>query len=234
MNRAEFVDNLRKVYDLMSALSRKNNGDVLRMRHKELGKEIVLRCYSEPVAVYEELKSYRHPNISEIYDVVMLDDGQVIFEEYIDGLTVADILKNGNYTYRGAKRILFGVCSALEFLHSNNIIHRDIKPENIMIDKSGTVKLIDFNASRRFDYSKKTDTEVLGTVGYAPPEQHGISQSDATADIYALGVLLNVMLTGCHPSERLAKGKAGKVVLKCTQINPNSRFQNVNKLIEAL
>ena len=75
-----------------------------------------------------------------------------------------------------------------------------------MISNDGTVKLIDFNASRRVTEGKRSDTVNLGTVGYAPPEQYGVAQSDPRSDIYALGVLLNVMLTGRHPSDRLAPG----------------------------
>lgn len=115
-------------------------------------------------------------------------------------------------------------------LHANGFVHRDIKPENIMITNNGTVKLIDFNASRIYDKNKSSDTISLGTIGYASPEQLGINQSDARTNIYALGVLLNVMLTGEHPSKRLAKSRAGKIVLKCTQINPNKRFFQQNSL----
>ena len=104
----------------------------------------------------------------------------------------------------------------------------------VIIEKNGRVVLVDFNASRVYAPETSADTVVLGTLGYAPPEQFGISQSDEKSDIYAVGVLLNVMLTGKHPSEALAKGKAGKIVLKCTQIDPQSRFKSVEKLIEAL
>ena len=234
MTRVQFVEEVRKQYDLMSLLSRKNDGEVLHLRHKTLERDVVIRCYETPIPAYDFLKTVQHPNIPVVYDTVLLDDGQAVFEEFVDGMTVADILKNGNYTYRGAKKLMCEVCAALCFLHHNNIIHRDIKPENIIVCDSGAVKLVDFNASRRFDAVKRTDTEVLGTVGYAPPEQQGIAQSGDKADIYALGVLLNVMLTGKHPSEALAKGKAGKIVLKCTQIDPKSRFLSVERLIEAL
>lgn len=234
MNRKEFIASIREYYDIVATLSRKNDGEVLRLCHKNFSKEIVLRCYELPCEAYNLIKSVYHPNLPEVYDTLMLEDGQAVFEEYIDGMTVADILKSGTYSYRGAKRVLYEVCNGLNFLHSMNIIHRDIKPENVIISESGEVKLIDLNASRKFNSNKSNDTEVLGTVGYAAPEQQGIAQSDCTADIYSLGVLLNVMLTGKHPSEQLAKGKAGKIILKCTQIDPKSRFKTVEKLVEAL
>ena len=115
-------------------------------------------------------------------------------------------------------------------LHANGFVHRDIKPENIMITNNGTVKLIDFNASRIYDKNKSSDTISLGTIGYASPEQLGINQSDARTDIYALGVLMNVMLTGKPPEIKLYNGKLKKVIVKCTQTIPDNRYKNVKEL----
>ena len=169
-----------------------------------------------------------------MYDVINLEDGQILLEEYISGLTVAEFLECDTYTYRSAKKVLYGVCSAVGYLHSQGIVHRDIKPENILISQDGTVKLFDLDASRQVVSGVRKDTEVLGTIGYAPPEQFGLSQSDARSDIYAIGVLLNVMLTGEHPSCKLAKGKAGRIVKKCTMIDPDSRYPTAEKLLQAL
>ena len=78
------------------------------------------------------------------------------------------------------------------------------------------------------------DTQILGTTGFAAPEQYGLSQSDIRTDIYALGVLINVMLTGEHPSKKLAEGKMGRIVDRCTHVNPQRRYKNVLRLMEAL
>lgn len=74
----------------------------------------------------------------------------------------------------------------------------------------------------------------MGTVGYASPEQLGFAQSDCRTDIYALGVLLNAMITGKHPSKQSAKGKIGNIVQKCTNVTPNLRYQSAEKLANAL
>lgn len=74
----------------------------------------------------------------------------------------------------------------------------------------------------------------MGTVGYASPEQLGLSQTDARTDIYASGVLCNVMLTGQHPSVTIAPGKAGRIVRKCTAVNPDERYQTAAELRSAL
>jgi serine/threonine protein kinase len=142
-------------------------------------------------------------------------------------------LETGTYRPRGAKKVMAGVCNGLTVLHDRGIIHRDVKPENVVIDTQGRVVLIDLNASRIIGPSSK-DTVIMGTVGYASPEQLGLSQSDARTDLYAAGVLLNVMLTGKHPTQGYAKGHAGAVVRKCTALNPEDRYQSARKLYHAL
>ncbi len=232
MTREEYINKVFDTYRLIKVLSDKNGCKVMRLRHKTLDKDIILRSFPQAVKVYEILCGIKQENLPIVYDTVNLEDGQIVIEEFIDGVTVADILETGLYRYIGAKRVIVGVCSALSVLHQRGIIHRDIKPENIIIDKNGRVVLIDFNISRKMSDNIK-DTVIMGTVGYASPEL-GITQSDPRADIYALGVLLNVMLTGKQPCERLAKGKAGKIVSKCTNVNPDQRYQSVENLIDAL
>lgn len=230
----EYLNGLKDYYSLVRTLSDKNGALVALLKHKGTGKKLVVRKYPHFIEAYDFLKEISFESLPLIYDAVHFDDGQLVFEEYIDGITVADVIENGHYTYAGAKNVITEVCNALSLLHANGFIHRDIKPENIMINNGGQVKLIDFNASRKISLYAQKDTVQIGTIGYAPPEQLGIAQSNTQTDIYALGVLLNVMLTGVHPSKELAKGRAGKIVLKCTQIDPKSRIQSVNKLLSII
>ena len=194
---------------------------------------MVLRSCPKHLDAYEILCAIRCENLPEIYDAIDVDDGQIILEEHIDGITVAEVMQTGKYRCRGAKKVLWGVCNALTVLHSRGIVHRDVKPENVLVSKSGRVVLIDFNASRKETAASK-DTVIMGTVGYASPEQLGLSQTDARTDIYAAGVLYNVMLTGKHPTEVFARGKAGRIIRKCTALNPEDRYQSAEKLALAL
>lgn len=233
MTREEYIENILKTYNLISVLADKNDCKVMHIRHKELQKDLVLHSVKKPMQIYDYLCSISFVGLVNVFDVKTLDDGQVVLEEFIDGLTIAQVMETGLYKYSGAKKVLKLLCQSLTLLHKKGFVHRDIKPENIMIDNNGRVVLIDFNASRKVTVASK-DTEVMGTVGYASPEQLGVSQTDARTDIYALGVLLNVMMTGKHPSEELAKGRAGRIVRKCTNVNPNDRFKSVEKLSKAL
>ena len=232
--RNELLRFLCAVYDPVSTLSEKNGKTALVMRNKTLGREMVTRSLPEELPVYDFLCLHRQKNLLEVRDVLKAGDGVIVLEEYIRGVSVAEVLKNGLYTYKGAAKVLLALCDALEILHENGFIHRDIKPGNVMISDEGVVKLVDFDASRQFDAGKERDTTHLGTVGYAAPEQYGVMQSGPRSDIYALGVLLNVMLTGCHPSRQLAPGKAGRIVVRCTQINPSLRFESVEELRKKL
>lgn len=233
MTREQYLQDLFATYSLVSVLSDKNDCKTMRLRHNQIQKDIVVHSLPKRVAAYEELRKIRCENLPEIYDATELSDGQIVLEEYIDGITVANVMESGKYHPSGARKILKAVCNALTVLHERNIVHRDIKPENIMIDKHGRVVLIDFNISRRTS-SANHDTVIMGTLGYASPEQFGVTQSDARTDIYSAGILLNVMITGKHPSEKLARGRTGKIVRKCTGVNPNERYQSAEKLANAL
>ena len=108
--------------------------------------------------------------------------------------------------------------AGLGALHRCSLVHRDINANNILITTDGNVKIIDYGIVRLFDKSKSTDTVILGTPGYAAPEQFGFTQSDSRTDIYALGVLMNVMMTGRLPSEDTARGGISRIIEKCVMI----------------
>lgn len=129
----------------------------------------------------------------------------------------------------GCPCLIFVVAS----LPHMSIVHRDVKPDNVIIRGTEAV-LIDFDASRIYKNENREDTQILGTTGFAAPEQYGLSQSDGRADIYALGVLLNIMLTGEHPSRKLASGRMGRIVQRCTMVNPEKRYKNILHLMEVL
>ena len=203
-------------------------------RHKQTRQLlVVIRSENRNDSVYRRLLSVQHPHLPAIYDVVSTPESLTVLEEYIEGETLADYMANHTLSKKSAYRYMRQICDAVSLLHKKGIIHRDIKPANIMLQNE-TVTLIDFGIARIIQEGRNHDTMALGSVGYAAPEQFGFSQTCETADIYALGVLLNEMLTGHHPTEKIAPGYAGKIIRKCLQIEPARRYKNVEQLIRSI
>lgn len=221
---------IKEHYQFVRLLKRTDKTEICVYRHKELGRQIVKRTLYGSAEVYSVLRTLSHPNIANVYDVVCDGTKITVLEEYVDGQTVADYLQTGLYSPSGVRKVISSLCDALDLLHSHQIIHKDIKPENVMIDSNGNVKLIDFDAARLYKPYQSKDTQAIGTMGYAAPEQYGINQTDERTDIYAMGILMNVMLTGQPPEIRLCRGRLKRIVIKCTQTIPDNRYQNVKEL----
>lgn len=203
------------------------------LRHKKTGKLFIFRRFSGSGEVYRKLLRYSCRNLPEILETAEQDGQVLVLEEFIQGDTLDFLLKASRFSPGQTRDISIQLCQALRVLHAIGAVHRDIKPENVILRDREAV-LIDFDAARLHKPSRETDTVVLGTTGFAAPEQYGLSQSDARADIYSLGVLMNVMLTGEHPSRKLASGRLGRVVQRCTQVNPEKRYRSVIHLMEAI
>lgn len=225
---------LREQYSVVKVYKNTDEKSIVLLRHKDLQKDIICRKFKGSGEAYKVLTGITHPSIPQVYEVARDGEKAIVLEEFIRGTTVADILMNGLFNERGVKKIIGDVCDALGVIHSRGIVHRDIKPENIMITDEGRVKLIDYDASRLFKCGQSRDTQVIGTTGYAAPEQFGLAQSDERTDIFAVGVLMNVMLTGEHPAQKLYRGKLSKVIEKCIQLDPDKRYSDARELKKAL
>ena len=201
-----------------------------------LQRQMILKILPrQNLPVLKDIMKIKHPNLMEIYDV--MDDGincnclcEFVFGNNLDKIV---------YTKMGvdpkiAEKWMVQLCNGVETLHQKNIIHRDITPNNVMIDYEGNIKLIDFNISREKKQNASRDTTVMGTAGYASPEQFGFTQTGFGADIYAMGVLLNFMLTGKMPNEKLCSGKYASIVKNATQIKEEDRYSNVYQMELAL
>jgi serine/threonine-protein kinase len=139
-----------------------------------------------------------HPNIVGVYDVFEQDGAAYLVLEYIDGETLADALNRGQAPDAASGvKILRALASALDYTHSRGVVHRDIKPANIMIDKSGTPKIMDFGIARIADARTTTPTGmVMGTIEYMSPEQIKGEAVDGRSDQFALAALAYRMLAG--------------------------------------
>ena len=214
-------------------LRQSSRGSLRLLRHQATGRRFILRHYTGNAEVYGRLLHCTCQNLPEIYEVASREEENLVLEEFIQGDNLGDLLRDALFTPEETRSIVTQVCRALWVLHDLAAVHRDVKPENIILRGSEAV-LIDFDAARLHKPEHKADTQVLGTTGFAAPEQYGLSQSDTRTDIYATGILINVMLTGEHPSKKLAEGRMGRIVTRCTQVNPKKRYQSVLQLMEAL
>ncbi|MED9887691.1 MAG: serine/threonine-protein kinase [Oscillospiraceae bacterium] len=220
-------------YDTLHVLKRSPRGTVSVVRHKKSGTRYVFRRYSGSGEVYRRLLPVLCPHLPQIMEAAEQDGQTAVLEEYVQGDTLAELLTGAKLTEKEARQVTMQLCQALHVLHSMGAVHRDVKPENVILRGSDAV-LIDFDAARIYKDESESDTQVLGTTGFAAPEQYGIFQSDERADIFSLGVLLNIMLTGKHPSREMAAGKMGRIVRKCTMTAPEQRYQSARALMEVL
>lgn len=228
-----FLEAVTTEYDTLHVLKRSPRGTVSVVRHKKSGTRYVFRRYSGSGEVYRRLLPVLCPHLPQIMEAAEQDGQTAVLEEYVQGDTLAELLMGARLTEREARQVTMQLCQALHVLHSMGAVHRDIKPENVILRGSDAV-LIDFDAARIYKDESESDTQVLGTTGFAAPEQYGIFQSDERADIFSLGVLLNIMLTGKHPSREMTAGKMGRIVRKCTMTAPEQRYQSARALMEVL
>lgn len=150
--------------------------------------------------------------------------------EYIEGVSLSDLVNDSPLSQSVAKEYMLQLLDATELMHKFKIVHRDIKPENIIVTNDGIIKLIDFDISRKIITSKNCDTHLLGTAGYAAPEQYGFTQTDERSDIYAIGIVYNFMLTGKAPLEKSIFGETGKIISKCTRLDKEYRYKSIERL----
>lgn len=226
-------DALQREYETLHTFKETQRSTVRLICHRGTGRRFILRRFTGNADVYRRLMDRTCAGLPMIFEVAEGPEDALVLEEYIQGDTLHMLLQGGVLSRKDARRTTIQVCRALWALHSMGAVQRDVKPENVILRGREAV-LIDFDAARFHKPSVGKDTQILGTVGFAAPEQYGLSQSDARADIYSVGVLLNVMLTGKHPSKCIAPGQLGRVVERCTRVNPEKRYKDVLHLMAAL
>ncbi len=195
------------------------------------------------------LWALNHPNLPALTGFFFQNQRYFLVMEYIDGNTLEELLERNRapFTERRVLGWARQLCDVLEYLHSQRppIIFRDFKPGNIMFTRNGQIKLIDFGIARFFRSTSSQDTQVLGTPGYAPPEQYGKSQTDERSDIYALGMTLFHLLTNTLSEKGFGlddvrsvnpriSPMVARALEKATRIDPNERYENVAAFRRAL
>lgn len=193
---------VRSEYDTLTLIKKSERGEVSLIRHRDSGTRYIFRYFYGSSEVYRKLLSVSCPNLPKIMEVGEKDGRTVLLEEYVQGDTLSEILQGGLVSTAQAKKICRQLCSALWVIHSMGVVHRDVKPDNVMIRGKEAV-LIDFDASRIYKNANQEDTQILGTTGFAAPEQYGLSQSDGRA-----GYLCARCLTEYYADRRASIKKA--------------------------
>lgn len=216
---------------------------VKEIRKKGSGKndEIVVNSL---LAEANMMKRLDHPALPRIVDII--DNGITIYVvmDYIEGESLDKIL---NEYGAQSEELVIGwakqLCDALSYLHLQkpSIIYRDMKPANVMLKPEGNIKIIDFGIAREYKEQNLADTTVLGTKGYAPPEQYS-GQTDPRSDIFALGMTMHHLLTGIDPrngepyapvrqwNPELSEG-IEMIIDKCVQPAVENRYQSCEDLL---
>lgn len=198
----------------------------------------------------EMLARLSHPNLPAVTDFFSQDGKQYLVMEMVQGKTLAEVMAtrqapcNEGQTLQWAEQL----CHVLQYLHAQDppIIFRDLKPGNIMLEDTGLIKLIDFGIARHFKPGRAKDTLVMGTPGYAAPEQYGHGQTDARSDVYSLGVTLHHLLTRYDPGltpfnlppvrvlNPAVSPRVEAVIQRATRTNPHERYQSIAEMRRAL
>ena len=182
-----------------------------------------------------------HEKVVKLIDFFVEDHRGYLVLEHIEGQNLRDATRGNPMSEKTAIKLAMEMCDVLEYLHSKNVLHRDFTPDNLILEKGGSIKLIDFNVAQTHN-SGMTGT-VVGKHAYVPPEQFR-GKPTTRSDIYAMGCTLYHLLIGKDPqpittsdvsSERPdVSTEFATIIKRCTALKEEHRFQDINELREAL
>jgi eukaryotic-like serine/threonine-protein kinase len=270
-------DNSRTIvndrYEIVKRIGRGGMAEIFQARDILLDRPVAMKVlfpeFATDPAFVERFRreaqaaaNLNHPNIVGVYDWGKVNNTYYIAMEYVNGRTLADILKqSGTLTPMQVCDVMGEVASALISAHKNGVIHRDIKPGNILISTTGQVKVADFGIARALGAGVEqglTQTgAVMGTATYFSPEQAQGVSTDQRSDIYSLGVVMYEMLSGVAPftgenavaiaykqvhehamplDQRLTSvpPEVAAIVAKCMQKSPDDRYSSAEEVRDEL
>jgi len=231
-------------FEILECLGRGGMGVVYKARQKSLNRLVAIKIlaperenesrFAERFAREAEmLARLNHPHIVTIHDFGETGGLFYLVMEFVDGVNLRDLLRDGKLEPKQALAIVPPICEALQYAHDKGIVHRDIKPENLLLDRDGRIKIADFGIASLVGAGGETS----GTPPYMAPEQTSHSQVDHRADIYALGVVLYEMLTGERPDSPLDLPsrkvsldiRIDDIVLRALSKEPERRYQSAGE-----
>ena len=221
---------LEKKYIKLVKIHQGLDSEVWLVKDKYIGKQYIEKIVYRTNLIINKIKNIHSDNLPRI--IYMIEDRSenrtYIIEEFIEGETLSKCL-NKRISEDEVKKILLSLCDILSIIHNEEIVHQDIKPSNIIYTSNKEIKLIDFDAAVDFGPNYNTEQKKNGTEGFAAPEQYIYGKLiDERTDIYSLGITISQLLGPNY------KGYLNDIVSKCTEFNPDDRYNNIDELIYAI
>jgi serine/threonine protein kinase len=236
-------------YEQLAVLADTQKCKTILSRNTDTNEIVVFKVMDKHgLDVYHRLKDLDNSNIVDVMDCFLYEDKCVAVEEFVNGKRLYDILQK-NIPVEVIVDYVKQICNGLKEVHNKNIVHRDLQPKNIIVDRHNHITIIDFDIARIRKEEADSDTEFLGTVGYASPEQFGFAQTDKRSDIYSLGVLIGDMVkpyaktvreaseeeivytgTSLTLEEHKIVERLVKMSRKCTEIAPEKRYKSIEEI----
>ncbi|MHC5040515.1 MAG: serine/threonine protein kinase [Planctomycetota bacterium] len=201
-------------YTILSEISRGGMGVVYKAKETESNRIVALKVLGAKFSKQDQVARFYlegdtiakldHPGIVKIRDMGICEGSHFIAMEFIEGVSLYDLIYTNKLTYMKGIRILVATLGAIQYAHKQGVIHRDLKPSNIIVDPDGRPHIIDFGLAKSLKGRIKiTQTDlILGTFGYLAPERLMGDSVDHRADVYSMGAILYEMMTHRLPYEK--------------------------------
>lgn len=221
---------LRENFRLLKLIHDSDKTKIWLVNETSSSRKFLLKVINRTGLLYPQIAEIKNAALPEIYHVEENGAETYVVEEFLQGSDLQTYLElRGSLDEQTAARLAIEICDCLAELHHWHIIHRDIKPSNLFLTDAGEFKLIDFDAARLEKPGRFADTYMIGTPGFAAPEQYGFHQTDERTDIYSLGLTLKLLL-----GYENYRGFLSPVLAKCIEFDPNKRFDSVQSLKRAI
>ena len=257
-------------YELLEEVARGGMGVVYKARQRSLNRVVALKMIlAGQLATRTQIERFRaeaesaanlqHPGIVAIHDIGQADGQHYFSMDYVEGRSLADLVRDRPLPARKAADYLKGIAEAVHYAHQQGVIHRDLKPSNILIDASERPRITDFGLAKRLtdDANLTLTGQMVGSPNYLPPEQAAGQQASERSDIYSLGAILYHLLVGLPPFQaeslttllkRVAEAEPVSprlldpslprdletICLKCLEKEQSRRYQTAQELADEL
>ena len=233
----EYPEALTERFELLERMSGSGDTETLLARDRRTGERVTVKCFLREHPLYdrrepEALRRLQAPQLPAFIGEYCGETMRCVVRQYAEGESLAERAARAPLTEAEIRELGIRLCGQLETLHSARppVIHRDVKPQNIILGEDGSPVLIDFGIAREYS-EKDADTLIMGTQGFAPPEQYGFQQTDARSDLYSLGQVMRWLLerTGKDASPPL-----DRALRRMTAFDPERRYQTARQAQKAL